>query len=98
MVGITRSSSEFRRISDSDASVDRELDGEDADAQTSYDGSFHDGLFGNNVHKALESGDVRDPQGYAPEDHNDIDSMPNLEPYSDDGASDKDEQEHVQAE
>ena len=61
MVGITRRSSEFRRISDSDASVDRELDGEDADAQTSIDGSFHDDLFGNNVHKALESGDARDP-------------------------------------
>ena len=49
MVGITRRSSEFRRISDSDASVDRELDGEDADAQTSFNGSLHDDLFGNNV-------------------------------------------------
>jgi hypothetical protein len=98
MVGITRRSSEFRRISDSDASVDRELDGEDADAQTSFNGSLHDDLFGNNVQKALESGDARDPQGDAPEDHHNNDFMPSLEPYSDDGASDNDEQEHVHAE
>ena len=49
----------------------------------------------NNVQKALESGDARDSQGDAPEDHHNSDSMPNLETYSDDGASDKDEQEHV---
>ena len=44
LVGIIRRSSEFRRISDSDASVDLALDGEEADAQTSFDGSFHEDL------------------------------------------------------
>ena len=62
MVGITRCSSEFRRTSDSDASVDRELDGEDADAQTSFNGSLHDDLFGNNVSRRPWSPEMQGTQ------------------------------------
>ena len=47
LVGITkRSDPDMRRISDSEASVDRELGSDEFDAQTSIDRSFQQDLFG----------------------------------------------------
>ena len=47
LVGITkRHDPDMRRISDSKASVDRELGSDELDAQTSIDGSFQQDLFG----------------------------------------------------
>ena len=91
LVGITkRRDPEMRRISESEASVDRALGSDELDAQTSIDGSFQQDLFGDYVQKALESRDVMDQQGDAQEDQSAEDSTPELEPDSDDSASDKD--------
>ena len=55
LVGITkRRDPDMRRISDSEASVDRVLDNDKLDAQTSINGSFQQDLFGDYVQKALE--------------------------------------------
>ena len=71
---------------------------DDLDAQTSINGSFQRDLFGDDVQKALESRDVMDQQGDAQEDQNVEESTPELEPYSDDSASDKDGDEDAAAE
>ena len=100
MVGITRRPSEFRRISDSNASVDRDLDGEDAVAQTSTRVS-------KTIYLVTTSRRPWSPemQGTRKVMRQKIITTPTPCPtwsltlaYSDDGASDKDEQEHVHAE
>ena len=64
----------------------------------SFDGSLQEDLFGDqHVHrdKALESRDVMGPQGGAQEYQIAEDSPPELEPYSNDSASDKDGDEYA---
>ena len=99
LVGITkRSDPDMRRISERGASMDRELGSDEIDAQTSINWSFQQDLFGDYVQKALESRDVMDRQGDAQEDQIAEDSTPELEPDSDDSASDKDGDEESAAE
>ena len=72
---------------------------DELDAQTSIDGSFQEDLFGDQyVQKALESRDEMDQQGDAQADQIAEDSIPDLEPYSKDSASDKDGDEYASAE
>ena len=94
LVGITRHNSDMQRISECDVTVDRALGSEDVDAQTSFDGSLNEDLFGEQyVQNTLEPRDEMDPQGGAQEDLHAEDSLPWLEPYSDDSASDSDGEE-----
>ena len=81
LVGITkRRDPDMRRISDSEASVDRALGNDELDAQTSIDGSFQQDLFGKQyVQEALESRDVMDQQGDAQEDQIAEDTTPELD-------------------
>ena len=82
LVGITkRSEPDMQRISEREASVDRELGSDEFDAQTSIDGSFQQDLFGDYVQKAVESRDAMDQQGDVQEDQIAEDSTPDLEPY-----------------
>ena len=61
LVGITRHNSDFRRISDSNASVDRAMGNDGIDAQTSLDGSLNEDLFGEQyVQKTLVPRDEMD--------------------------------------
>ena len=72
---------------------------DEVDAQTSFDRSLNENLFEDqDVHKALESRDVMDQQGDAQEDQTAKDSTPELETDSEDGASDKEGDEHAAAE
>ena len=90
LVGITRSNPDMQRISECNVSVDPALGSEDVDAQTPFDGSLNEVLFGEQyVQKTLVPRDEMDPQGDAQEDQHAEDSLPRLEPYSDDSASDK---------
>ena len=53
-------------------------------------------LFGDrDVQKALESRDVMDQQGSAQNDQQDEDIIPGLEPYTNDSASDSDDDEYA---
>ena len=98
LVGITKCRDpDMRRISEREASVDRELGSKEIGAQTSIDESFVQDLFGDYVQMALESRDVMDQQGDAQEDQNVEVSTPELEPYSDESASDKDGDEDAAA-
>ncbi len=54
----------WKRINEGEASVERQSSSEEVEARTSIDGSLTDDLFGTpDIQKALESGDVTDPQG-----------------------------------
>ena len=89
----------MQRISECDVSVDRALGSEDVDAQTSFDGSLNEDLFGEQyVQQTLQPRDVMGPQGDAQEDQHTEDSLPRLEPYSDDSASDSDGDEYAAVE
>ena len=91
MVGITHHNSDHRRISECDVSVDRVQDNNEVDAEMSFHESVQENLFGDqDVQKALESRDVMDQQGSAQNDQQDEDSIPGLEPYTNDSASDSD--------
>ena len=57
----------------------------------SFNESVQEELFGDQyVQKTLEPRDVMDPQGDAQENQRAEDSIPELEPYSSDSASDND--------
>ena len=72
---------------------------DEVDAQTSFDWSLNEDLFGDpDVQKALESRDVMDQQGNAQADQIAEDSTPELEPDSQDSASDKDGDEYAAVE
>ena len=99
MVGITRRNPDYRRISECDVSVDRVQDNDEVDAEMSFHESVQEDLFGNQyVQKTLESRDVMDQQGSAQEDQRDEDSIPGLEPYTNDSASDNDDNEYAAVE
>ena len=97
LVGMTRHDPDhMRRISDSEVSVDRALGSDEVDAQTSFDRSLNEDLFGDpDVQKALESRDAMDQQGDAQADQIAEDSTPELEPYSEDSALEKDDDEYA---
>ena len=96
---MTRHDPDMRRISDSEASVDRESGSDEVDARTSFNGSLNENLFDDHyVQKALMSRDVMDQQGDAQEDPNAEDSTPELETDSEDSASDKEGEECAAAE
>ena len=98
LVGITRCNSDMQSIRECDVSVDQALGSDEVDAQTSFDGSFQEDLFGNQyIQKALESRDVMDQQGDAQSDQIAEDSNHELEPYSEDSALDKDGDEYAEA-
>ena len=85
MVGITRRNPDHQRISECDVSVDRVQDNDEVDAKVSFHESVQEELFGDrNVKKTLESRDVMDQQGSAQNDQQDEDSIPGLEPYTND--------------
>ena len=64
LVGITRRNSDFRRISECDASVDRVPGNNEIDIQMSFDGSMQEELFDDQyVQKTLGPRDVMDQQG-----------------------------------
>ena len=57
----------------------------------SFNESVQEELFGDQyIHKTLASRDVMDQQGSAQEDQRDEDSIPELEPYTNDSASNND--------
>ena len=87
LVGMTRRDPDMRRISNSEASVDRASSSDEVDARTSFDGSLNENLFADtDVQKALESSDVTvmDQQGDAQEDPITCDSAPELESENED--------------
>ena len=101
MVRITRRNPDYRRISECDVSVEQVQGNDEVDAEMSF--KFHEyaqeDLFGDrNVQKTLESRDVMDQQGRAQKDQQDEDSIPGLEPYTDDSASDSDGDEYAAVE
>ena len=99
MVGITSRNTDMQRISECDMSVDRALGNDEICAQTSFDWSFHEDLFGEQyVQQTLRPRDVMDQQGDAQEDQQAEDFPPGLELYSSDGASDKDGDEYAAVE
>ena len=72
---------------------------DEVDSQTSFDGSLNENLFGDqDVQKALESRDIMDKQVDAQADQIAEDSIPDLESYGDDSASDKDGDEYAATE
>ena len=79
--------------------MDRVPDNDEIDAQMSFNESVNEELFGDQyVQKTLESRDVMDQQGSAQDDQRDEDSIPELEPYTNDSASDNDDNEYAAVE
>ena len=96
MVEITRRNSDSRRTSECDVFVDRVQDNDEIYAQMSFNESVQEELFGDrNVQKTLESRDVMDQQGSAQNDQQGEDSIPGLESYTNDSASDSDGNEYA---
>ena len=99
MVGITRHNSDSLKIRECDAFVDRVPDNDEIDAQMSFNESVNEERFGDQyVQKTLESRDVMDQQGSAQDDQLDEDSIPGLEPYTNDSTSDNDDNEYAAVE
>ena len=98
LVGITRHNPDSRRTSECDAFVDRVPGNDEFDAQMSNE-SVNEDLFGDQyVQKTLESRDVMDQQGSAHNYQQDEDSIPGLESYTNDSASDSDGNEYAAVE
>ena len=69
---------------------------DEGDADMSFHEYAQEDLFGDrNVQKTLESRDVMDQQGSAQKDQQDEDSIPGLEPCTNDSASDSDGDEYA---
>ena len=77
-------------------SVEQVHGNDEVDAEMSFHEYAQEDLFGDrNVQKTLESRDVMDQQDSAQKDQQNEDSIPGLEPYTNDSASDSDSDEYA---